>query len=253
MAKSPRAPGDRVGQPVEAGEHEVTLGGEVRRYRLRRSARRTLAITVEPGGALVVTAPERATMAQVEAVLRRRREWVRRRTREVAALPPLALPREWVSGETHRYLGRQYRLRLAMGALATVRLVGKWFLVTVPVPGDPAQVRRAMERWYLTHARETFARRMEALVRGTSLLGLTEAPPLIVRRLEKRWGSCSPEGRILVNVDAVKLSVGCVDYLLLHELCHLREPNHGSAFWRLLDACMPDWERWRKRLDSAEI
>jgi len=243
----------RVGQPVEAGEYEVTLGREARRYRLRRSARRTLAITVEPGGALVVTAPESATMAQVEAVLRRRREWIGRRAREVAALPPPPLPREWVSGETHRYLGRQYRLRLETGSPASVRLSGRWFLVTVPTPGDPAQVRRAMRRWYLAHAREVFARRMEDLIRRTPLLGLSNVPPLIVRRLEKRWGSCSTEGRILMNVEAVKLPVGCVDYLLLHELCHLRQPNHGAAFWRLLDACMSDWERWRRRLDEVEV
>jgi len=55
-----------------------------------------------------------------------------------------------------------------------------------------------------------------------------------------------------MNVDAVKLPVGCIDYLILHELCHVRVPNHGSAFWRLLDACMPDWERWRRRLDHVE-
>jgi predicted metal-dependent hydrolase len=192
-------------------------------------------------------------MAQVESVLRRRREWVRRRTREAAALPPPALPREWVSGETHRYLGRQYRLRITAGTPTTVRLSGKWFVVTVASTDDPVYVRRAMQRWYLAHAREVFARRMEALVRRTSLLGLTEVPPLTVRRLEKRWGSCSAEGRILMNVDAVKLPVGCVDYLLLHELCHLREPHHGAAFWRLLDACMPDWERWRRRLDEVEV
>lgn len=231
----------------------MALGGEQRRYLLRRSARRTLAITVERGGALVVTAPETATMAQVEAVLRRRREWVRRRTREVSALPPPPPPREWVSGETHRYLGRQYRLRVASGSPATVRLSGQWFLVAVPSPKDPAMVRRAMQRWYLTHAREVFARRMAELIERTPLLRLPEVPPLIVRRLEKRWGSCSTDGRILLNVDAVKLPVGCVDYLLLHELCHLRHPHHGAAFWRLLDACMPDWERWRRRMDEVEV
>jgi predicted metal-dependent hydrolase len=242
-----------VGRPVEAGEHVAMLGGKTHRYRLRRSARRTLAITVEPGGTLVVTAPEGASLAQVETALRRRREWIKRRTREVTTLPPPPPPREWVNGEAHRYLGRQYRLRITTGAQVAVRLSGRWFLVVVPRPEEPARVRQAMQSWYLKHAREVFARRLEDLVRRTSLLALAEVPPLIVRRLEKRWGSCSANGRILMNVDAVKLPVGCVDYLLLHELCHLREPHHRAPFWRLLDACMPDWERWRRRLDEAEV
>lgn len=192
-------------------------------------------------------------MPQIEAVLRRRRQWIRRRTQEVIALPPAAPPREWVNGETHRYLGRQYRLRVRKGADAAVRLSGKWFVVTVHDPHEHAQVQQVMQRWYLDHARELFGRRMETLIRDTPLLRLTSVPPLIVRRLQKRWGSCSADGRILMNVDAVKLPVGCIDYLLLHELCHLRAPHHGSAFWRLLDSCMPDWERWRKRLDDVEV
>lgn len=239
--------------PVDVGEREVVLGQEVRRYLLRRSPRRTLAITVEPGGHLIVTAPDGATMAQVEAVLRRRRQWIARRRREAAALAPPSIPREWVSGETHRYLGRQYRLRIRRGAPITTVLTGRYLTVTVPDPLDHEQVRRAAERWYRTRARETFGRRMEDLVRQTPRLRLKEPPELIVRRLRKRWGSCSAAGRILMNVDAVKLPVGCIDYLLLHELCHVREPNHGPAFWRLLDACMPDWERWRKRLDSIDL
>jgi hypothetical protein len=77
-----------VAAPVEAGEHEIVLGGEARRYHLRRFARHTLAITIEPGGTLTVTAPHAATLAHVEAVLRRRREWISRRTRDTAALRP---------------------------------------------------------------------------------------------------------------------------------------------------------------------
>jgi predicted metal-dependent hydrolase len=110
-----------------------------------------------------------------------------------------------------------------------------------------------MQRWYLDHARSIFMRQMTALVRQTPRLELEEAPQLLVRKLQMRWGSCSPERRILMNVDVVKLPVGCIDYLLMHELCHLRIPHHGPEFWRLLAACMPDWERWRSRLDTAEI
>lgn len=240
-------------RPVEVGRRVIVLGGEAREYRLLRSSRRTLGITVEPGGTIAVTAPEGASLERIEAILQRRREWLVRRTREASLFPPPPAPREWVSGETHRYLGRQYRLKVSRGQQSEVRLTGRYFRVTVPEPANPVQVKRLVERWYLEHARLTFARRMTDLVRARPRLRLREAPPLIVRRLRTRWGSCSLEGRILMNVEAVRLPVGCIDYLLMHELCHLRVPHHGAGFWRLLDACMPDWERWRERLVTAEI
>lgn len=240
-------------RPQEVGRYTIEFGNEVVDYTLRRSGRKTLGITVEPDGRVVVTAPHYAEQEQIAAVLHRRKVWIIRNVREVAAIPPPMPPREWVSGETHRYLGRQYRLQVRAGTPASIKLVGRYFHVTVPDPTDTDQVRRRMERWYLDHARAVFQRRMEDLIRRTPHLGLTERPPLIVRKLRKRWGSCSPEGRILINVDAVKLPVGCIDYLLMHELCHLRVPNHGPAFWRLLDACMPDWERWSEKMDRVEI
>lgn len=235
------------------GLRSVTLGGERREYELRRSARRTLGITVEPTGRLVVTAPADLVVERIETVLHRRREWIRRRSREAALRPPPPPPREWVGGETHRYLGRQYRLRVRRGAGVGVKLAGAFFTVTVRDPRDRSQVQLLMERWLLEHARETFVRRMEVLAARASQLRLTESPPIVVRKLRTRWGSCSAAGRILLNVEAVRLPLPCIDYILLHELCHLREPNHGTKFWRLLDACMPEWERWRERLARVEI
>lgn len=240
-------------QPKVEELRSVEVGGEALTYLLRRSGRKTVAITVEPTGEVTVTAPATAPIEQVEGVLDRRRNWIRRRVREVLSLPPEPAPREWVSGETHRYLGRQYRLRVEHGDPVGVRLSGRFFHVTVPDPSDAQQVRRRMQRWYLDHARAYFTRRLNELVQSTPRLKLDTPPPLLVRRLRKRWGSCSPEGRILINVDAIKLPAGCIDYLLVHELCHLRVPHHGPEFWRLLSLCMPDWERWRKRLDQAEI
>ena len=173
--------------------------------------------------------------------------------REATLRPPPASPREWVSGETHRYLGRQYRLKVELGQSPKVTLSGRFLRVSPRDPRRRDQVRMLVERWYLEHARDTFARRTESLLRRTPRLRLDAPPPILVRRLQKLWGSCSANGRILLNVDVVKLSVTCIDYLLMHELCHIRTPHHGPAFWRRLDACMPDWERWRERLAVAEI
>lgn len=232
----------------------MLLGGEPLAYALRRTGRRkTVAITVEPSGHVTVKAPIAAAVDQIERILERRRNWIRRRVQRVLSLPPAPAPREWVNGETHRYLGRQYRLKVEPGSPAGVRLVGRYFRAAVMDPSDRESVRRQMERWYLDHARGVFTRRLAELVRSTPRLALNDPPPLLVRRLRKRWGSCSPEGRILMNVDAIKLPVGCIDYLLVHELCHLRVPHHGPEFWRLLGLCLPEWERWRRRLDQAEI
>jgi predicted metal-dependent hydrolase len=236
--------------PEFVGVERVMVGDLKLEYQLFRSDRRTLGITVEPGGRLQVTAPESVELERIESVLRRRRSWIRRRLQEALDRPARSVPKQWVGGETHRYLGRQYRLRIRLGRPG-VSLEGGYFNVTVRQK-TPDLVRAGMERWYREHARVLFRRRAQGLIESTPRLRLNDVPPLQVRRLAKRWGSCSPNGRLLLNVDAVKLPVGCVDYVLMHELCHRQVPHHGRKFWRLLEACMPDWERWRERLGRWE-
>ncbi|MHB1191944.1 MAG: M48 family metallopeptidase [Longimicrobiales bacterium] len=240
--------------PESISQQVLDLGtGKSLPFELRRSQRRTLGISVHPDGSVVVTAPHDAEMGRIAGVVHGKRSWIRRQLREVAELPPPPIAREWVSGETHRYLGRQYRLKVSDGEQRRVRLIGRFFRVDVPGGANAEVVRRLMERWYLDHAKSTFQRRMDRLVETVPALRLTSSPPLIIRKLTHRWGSCSAEGRILMNVDGVRLSVALIDYLLVHELCHLREPHHGRRFWRLLDRCMPGWERWRDQLDQAEV
>jgi len=237
--------------PRFVGTDSCLLGEERVPYRLFRSERRTLGITVEPGGELFVTAPEGVESDRIDAVLRRRRQWIRRQRERAFDQPRPAPPRQWVGGETHRYLGRQYRLKIVKGATG-VSLQGGYFVVSSP-DRTPARIRAAMELWYRNHAASLFQRRAAGLIASTPRLRLKEVPPIRVQRLAKRWGSCTPSGTLVLNVDAVKLPIGCVDYLLMHELCHHRVPHHGRQFWRLLEACMPDWERWRERLGRVEV
>lgn len=233
-----------------AGTGRIRLGSELVPYALLRSGRRTLGITVTAEGAVRVTAPDGVDQHRVEQVLRRRGDWLKRQLRAAVARPRPVPPPGWVPGETHRYLGRQYRLRVGVGEPG-VRLVGRYFQVSVR-NRSPDQVKAAMDYWYREHAKALFVRRAAELVERTPRLRLKEPPPIRVRSMRKRWGSWTPAGNLLLNVEAVKLPLGCVDYLLMHELCHLRVPDHGKRFWRLLDACMPDWERWRERLGKWE-
>lgn len=230
----------------------VEVNGRPIQYHLRRSDRKTLSISVEPDRRVVVIAPVSAAHELVDSRVRRRATWIRRQQHYFETLPPPATPRRWIGGETHRYLGRQYRLKVVRGSAAPVRLASGFFVVTTPDIADRGAVEKAMAGWYQVHARELLPKRMKYLLEGSSWLRLQRAPQLALTRMKLRWGSTTPAGRIRLNVDLVKLPLGCIDYVVAHELVHLQVPNHGTPFWRLLGRVYPDWERWRARLDLQE-
>ena len=228
-------------------------GGEALQYIVRQTARRrTVAVVVEPDSGVTVLAPTSSTPAQIERILRRHLRWIRRQRREIEALPPPPLPREWVSGETHRYLGRQYRLKVLRAHTPSVKLLGAFFVVSTLDRADRAAVKRLMEAWYRQRAKTLLPQRAQMLLSRTTWLDV-ECPRIQVRVLRDRWGSASPSGRIAFNLDLVKLPLSCVDYVVAHELVHLAIPSHSPAYWRMLERVMPDWQRWRKRLATIEL
>ena len=236
------------------GEPRTMLAGEESlAYTLRRTGRRrTVGIYVEPNRRVVVLAPAGTDADRIEAILRRRLPWIRRQRRALEALPPPPAPRQWVNGETHRYLGRQYRLQIVSGSERGVRLLGRYFVVTVPDPGDREAVRKLMEAWYREHATTLIRERVKKALSATTWLDL-DLPPISIRALTHRWGSTTKAGRIAFNVDLVKLPLPCIDYVVAHELVHLKIPNHSPAYWRMLGRVMPDWEKWRERLGRVEV
>lgn len=236
-----------------AEPRSIDVGGDPLAFHLRRSNRRTVSISVEPDQRVVVTAPMSAPEDRIAAVVRCRVQWIRRQQRAFEDMPPPTPARQWVAGETHRYLGRQYRLKLIPGTTSTVRLSGAFFVVTTSTPGDASVVHTLMDRWYRKHAKAVLTERVERLRKSTSWLKLRETPPLTVRTMRQRWGSATASGRLYFNVDLIKTPLGCVDYVIGHELVHLKIPHHGPAFWRLLGRCFPDWGRWKKKLEQQEI
>ena len=109
-----------------------------------------------------------------------------------------------------------------------------------------------MQQWYRTHARDTFQRRME-FCHGVARRYGIERPQITLRRMTRRWGSSSGNGRILLNTELVKAPVHCIDYVIMHELCHQKYPNHSPSFFRLLARCLPDWESRKERLERVTL
>ena len=234
----------------EGGErHEVAFGNRSIEFRLQRTARRTLAITVKPDASVVVTAPRGVGVDAVKARVRKRAMWVRRQQEYFSRFLPKLPPRRYVSGETHRYLGRQYRLKVAEGPAESAKLRGRFIMVETARKGDSGQVRRLVGAWYVLHARLRFARSLaECLARFHGRVG---APQLRLRRMPKRWGSWTPRGVIYLNPELVLAPASCIDYVVTHELCHLAHAAHGRKFYELLRRVMPDWEERKDRLERA--
>jgi predicted metal-dependent hydrolase len=233
--------------------HTLTTSGEIVRYTVRRSERRrTVEVRVEPDKGVTVLIPSSASNDRVEAILRKRVRWIRRQQREFERLPPAPPPRRWVAGETHRYLGRQYRLKLCSARQRSVKMMGRYFVVTLPSTGDRAGIQRLMMDWYRSHAYSLLKARVEKSLAATTWLDFSP-PPITVRALTRRWGSATKGGQVTFNLDLVQLPLPCIDYVVAHELVHIKIPNHSPAFWRMLDRVMPDWRKWRHRLSRAEV
>lgn len=230
----------------------VAIPGGVVRASVVRSRRKSLGITVMPEGEVVVRVPQSASLEQVEQRVRRRSDWIAEQLAELASYSPRPAPHLWRGGETHRYLGRQYLLKIKDGDAPGAAISRPHLVVTLPKPADSKQIRRTLLRWYRKRAEAVFSARWARCVERAKAIGVS-AGDFGIRTMRRRWGSCSPSGRILLNLDLVQVPTECIDYVMLHELCHRARMRHDRAFVSLLDRLEPDWRRLKERLDRCEI
>ncbi len=229
-------------------EDSVHWGRTLISYSVEFFERKTLAISVHPDLSVSVKAPLHTELEVVREKVLKRAAWIQRQWREFELYLPKQPPRSYVNGETHRYLGRQYRLRAEQGATQSVKCLRGYFRVTLCDEPTPEKVRCLLERWYRERAGILFRERLRICLRRAVGEGIRE-PQLRIQRMRNRWGSCSAKGRIILNLELIKAPTECIDYVIFHELCHLRERHHGPRFWRLLAKLMPDYEQRRKRLN----
>jgi predicted metal-dependent hydrolase len=220
-------------------------------YRVVRRDRKTLEIAVEPDASVVIAAPASASREAIEAMLRKRAAWVTRQQRFFAQFMPRVPERQFVPGETHLYLGRQYRLKVIPHVQQAVKLSHGYFMVQTHRPLSPDVTKGLIEDWYRQKAHAKFAERIEVVLKRFPDSELRRPRGLVVKHLKQRWGSMSPGARLLLNRRLIEAPVDAIDYVIAHELCHVTEPHHGAAFFDLLQQVMPDWGRRKLRLERA--
>ncbi|AQS90565.1 metal-dependent hydrolase [Gluconobacter albidus] len=239
----------------ETDKRLLTYGGEQITVELVARTRpgTTLRIKVHPDLTVQAVVPEGTSDADLDKALQQRTRWIWQKRRDFKAVQEHATLRDYVSGESYCYLGRRHLLKVhhQPDAPETVRMLRGRLEVSIQ-ERSALRIQKLLELWYFTRAQNVFRHRLSALLPTT--LWVRTPPALKLQVMQTQWGNCSPGGTITLNPHLVKAPRDCIDYVILHELCHLEEHNHGPAFWSLLERVMPDWGRHKARLDDmAEL
>jgi len=210
-------------------------------YVIKRQRRKSLALHVLVDGSVEVRAPKWLSRTVIISFVEGRVDWVvQQRSERLLKLQSLPVYRD---GQSHYFMGQRYRLTLSRGTAAAGLNAGL-LQVTARDPDNPQQVQKSLEKWYRQQAKAVYDERMFACFESFPdwFQDRYPMPPITVRKMRRRWGSCSSSGQVTLNLSLIKMPQECLDYVIVHELCHLHVFHHGAAFYQLLGAVMPSWK-----------
>ncbi len=226
-------------------KRSLRYGTRTIQFRLVPSNRKTLGITVTPALEVIAKVPPHTPEKRVREVMKKRATWILRQQDSFRKYYPKQPVRKFASGETHLYLGRQYRLKLRRRKREKVRLEGRFLNVHC---AEPARVESLVTSWYQRQANLRFSQWLEEWTDRFEKYGVHPSD-LIVKKMNARWGSCAADGKIRLNLDLIRAPKGCIEYVIIHELCHLVHRKHTAQFFRLQKRMNPQWEKWKERLE----
>jgi hypothetical protein len=185
----------------------------------------------------------------VLAAVKKRSRWISQHVSAAKVRLAHVLPREYLSGESLHYLGRRYRLKVIVDPATTpnAHMRGAFIIIAVP-KHDATVIRSVLDAWYRQRARDVFTQRLPVI--AEPLQWVRELPPVRLQCMKRQWGNCSPSGRITLNPWLVRAPRAAIDYVLLHEMCHLKHHNHTKAFYSTLNRYMPNWREIKEQLDE---
>lgn len=223
---------------------------EISYLRLPRNTKTNrVLIKVNADCAVFVHAPLTATQDDVKHAMLKKARWIFNQIKYFQSQTENKMSRQFVSGESHYYLGRQYILKIfhQPNAVPSVKLLKGQIQIITNSP-EKEIISNLLKEWYRHKAKDIFEKRLEEMLPKT--LWLQFKPPLRIFSMKTQWGSCSSKGQITLNPSLVKASRVCIDYVILHELCHIAEHNHSKRFYRLLNQVNPNWQLIKGKLDA---
>lgn len=217
-------------------------------YSVVHSNRKTLEIAVHPNKSIVVTAPQNCEPYKIREKIIQRVKWINKQLKYYQQFEPFTPTKQYLRGETHLYLGRQYRLKIKSGLAENVKLIHGYFQITLRNKEDRIRIKELLYSWYDEKAIERYNEYFNLCWNSFDKPNRIK-PILKIRRMKKRWGSLSKNGTLTLNFELIKAPKECIEYVITHELCHTIHHNHSPEFYNLLEKVMPNWKKIKHKLE----
>lgn len=235
-------------------KHSVSYNGRIIEFELLRKNIKNINLNVKPDMTVMVSASEKVPLDYIKKYVRSKAFWILKNISYFGEVQSeYHAKREFVSGESYKYLGKQYRLKIMESEEEGVKYYRGYIHLFVKDKTNYARKANLLNRWFRERADTVFEESLAQVFRLVEKHGVIK-PEIGIRTMKARWGSCvRDKGIILLNYELIKAPKYCIDYVVLHELIHFKERNHNEAFYNLIYALMPDWKKRKAILDEEVI
>jgi predicted metal-dependent hydrolase len=216
-------------------------------FRIIYSHRRTLAISILPDSSVIVRVPYRTSLTTINRLVGQKSGWITKHRDNYKGKEQNVINRQYINGETHLFRGNESVLKIQKSGKASIRFYDGTIELELDKTDDPQSIKWLLYQGYKNEASVVFPEILKRVLKRyeSNMFRPTE---LVIRSMKRRWGSCSSKGKITLSTELIKLSDLFIEYVIVHELCHLKHHNHGEGFYRLLSELFPDWKSVRKQL-----
>ena len=234
-------------------KHTVAYGDKTIEFFLERKNVKNINLKVKPDFKVVVSANGKVPLEYIEKFVKGKSNWILKNIKYFQETRSENTKKEFVNGETVRYLGKQYRLRVVEAETEGSKFYQCYIYLYVKDRANYRRKEHLFRQWLREKAKEVFNESLERIYPKMDKYGV-DRPDIAIRTMKTRWGSCSRlKQKILLNTELIKAPKSCIDYVILHELVHFKYRNHNKDFYNFLTALMPDWKKRKAILDTEVV
>ncbi|KGR82763.1 M48 family metallopeptidase [Lysinibacillus odysseyi] len=235
-------------------KHQIHFGNQPIDFWIERKDVKNVNLNIKPDMSIQISANEKVPLSFIYDFVKSKGSWILKNVKQFEdVLPHKQSEREYVSGESFKYLGKQYRLRVEHSADEAVKYFRGFIYLQTQNPANFSKKEKLMDAWYKEKAYKIFGESLNKMSALMNKYGV-EKPALEIRVMKARWGSAQIDNNtILINTELIKAPKYCIDYVILHELIHFKYNNHSESFYNMLFTLMPDWEKRKKILDEEIV